>query len=114
MTRAALGVGFLLAQVAWVATAQRPRLWAPFHEHAVYSVSVQTAGGALDTRQALERYRLPTWHASRVRDEAWETNDLQHVKDVIAAHEAETEGPVVVELRARVNGEDQPAWRWAR
>lgn len=114
MTRAGLGLAFLLAQAAWVLTEQRPRLWAPFHEHAVYSLSVQAEGRALSTAQALERYRLPAWHASKVRDEAWETNDLQHVKDVIVAHEAGTRGEVVVELRARVNGEDQPAWRWAR
>lgn len=99
----------LLAQVAWVASAQRPALWAPFHEHAVYSIKVEVEGAQLDTLQSLQRYRLPKWHASAARDEAWETNSLQFVKDAIDAQERR---PARVELRARINGEEQPAWSW--
>ncbi len=105
--RLALGLTLLLGQLAWRG---RPALWAPFHQHAVYSLSVDVAGQHLDTAAALERYHLPKWHSAPSRDENWETNDLQFVKDVIRA--AETTG--TVELRARINGEEQPAWRWPR
>ena len=112
--RLGLGVLFLLAQLGWVLSGRRPALWAPFHQHAVYSLKVEVEGRQLDTLQSLERYRLPKWHASAARDEAWETNDLQFVKDIIVAAEAKTTGPVRVELRAKVDGEEQPPWRWAR
>jgi hypothetical protein len=105
--RAWAAVGFLCAQVAWVLSGRRPALWAPFHEHAVYSLKVTTGTQTLGTVQSLERYHLPKWHASAARDEAWETNSLQFVKDAIAAQEVEK---VRVELRARVNGEAQPTW----
>ncbi len=111
-TRLALGVLFLLAQLAWVVVGKRPTLWAPFHEHAVYSLEVTVEGRKLDTLQSLERYRLPKWHASAARDEAWETNSLQFVKDAIEAQEKAR--PVRVELRARVDGEAQAPWRWSR
>lgn len=114
MRRLALGLALLLVQVAWLVTGSRPTLWAPFHEHAVYSLAVTADGRTLDTKASLERYRLPTWHVTPARDEAWETNDLQRVKDVIVAFEARSPGPVAVELRSRINGEEQPAWRWSR
>lgn len=107
--RLAFGLLVLLAQVAWVLSGQRPALWAPFHEHAVYSIKVETQGEQLDTQQALQRYRLPKWHASAARDEAWETNSLEFVKDAIDASERR---PARVELRARINGEEQPVWTW--
>ena len=107
--RLALGVLLLLAQVAWVVSAQRPALWAPFHEHAVYSIKVEDRDERLDTRQSLERYRLSRWHSSAERDEAWETNSLDFVKDAIDARERR---PARVELRAKVNGEEQPVWTW--
>lgn len=110
----ALGVVLLLAQVAWVVSGKRPALWAPFHEHAVYSLKVEVDGRTLDTAQSLERYQLAKWHASAARDEAWETNSLQFVKDVIEAKEAGSTGPVRVELRARINGEEQPPWVFVR
>lgn len=109
--RVAIGVLLLFAQVAWVIAEKRPAMWAPFHEHAVYSLKVRVEGRELDTLQSLERYRLPRWHASAARDEAWETNSLQFVKDAIEASES---GPASVELRARVNGEEQPVWIWSR
>lgn len=109
-----LGVVLLLAQVAWVVAGKRPALWAPFHEHAVYSLKVEVDGRQLDTLQSLERYGLARWHASAARDEAWETNSLQFVKDAIVAHEAATSGPVRVELDAKVDGEAQPVWVWTR
>lgn len=109
-----LGVVLLLAQVGWVAAGKRPALWAPFHEHAVYSLEVEVEGRRLDTMQSLERYGLAKWHASADRDEAWETNSLQFVKDTIVAHEAATSGPVRVELKAKIDGEPQPVWLWAR
>ena len=111
-TRLALGVLLLLAQIAWVIAGRRPVLWAPFHEHAVYSLEVEVEGRTLDTQQSLERYRLPKWHASAARDEAWETNSLQFVKDAIEAQERAS--PVRVELRARIDGEEQPPWKWSR
>ena len=111
-TRLLLGVLVLFAQVAWVLAGKRPALWAPFHEHAVYSLKVEVEGRRLDTLQSLERYRLPQWHASAARDEAWETNSLQFVKDAIVRSEAAS--PVRVELRARVVGEEQPTWEWSR
>ena len=40
-------------------------------------------------------------------DRAWETNELQFVKDVVSR---EREG--TVELNATVNGERQPTWRF--
>ncbi|MDP2273995.1 MAG: hypothetical protein Q8K32_24855 [Archangium sp.] len=107
--RLALGVLLLLAQVGWVVSAQRPAWWAPFHEHAVYSIKVEERGARLDTLQSLERYRLSKTHASAARDEAWETNSLDFVKDAIDARERR---PARVELRARVNGEEQPVWTW--
>ena len=107
--RALAAVLFLLAQVAWILSSRRPALWAPFHEHAVYSLHVTVDGRTLDTVQSLERYRLSQWHASAARDEAWETNSLQFVKDAIAAQE---QAPARVELRARINGEEQPPWVW--
>lgn len=112
--RLGLGVLVLLAQLGWVLSGQRPALWAPFHEHAVYSLKVEVEGTQLDTVQSLERYRLAKWHASAARDEAWETNSLQFVKDTIVARESAGAGPVRVELRARINGEAQPPWRWER
>lgn len=112
--RFGLGVVVLLAQLGWVLWGARPALWAPFHQHAVYSLRVEVEGKQLGTLQSLERYQLAKWHASAARDEAWETNDLQFVKDTIVAHEARGSGPVRVELRARINGEEQPPWRWAR
>ena len=110
--RLGLGVLLLLAQITWVASGKRPALWAPFHEHAVYSLKVEVDGKQLDTLQSLERYRLPKWHTSAARDEAWETNSLQFVKDAIAAQEVAS--PVRVELRARIDGEEQPLWKWSR
>ncbi len=107
--RLGLGLLVLLAQVAWVVSAQRPALWAPFHEHAVYSIAVEERGERLGTMQSLERYRLSKTHASAARDEAWETNSLDFVKDAIDARERR---PAQVELRARVNGEEQPVWTW--
>jgi hypothetical protein len=107
--RALTAVVFLLAQVTWILSGRRPALWAPFHEHAVYSLHVTVDGRTLDTLQSLERYHLPKWHASAARDEAWETNSLQFVKDAIAAQEKEQ---VRVELRARVNGDAQPTWEF--
>jgi hypothetical protein len=107
--RALAAVVFLLAQVAWILAGRRPALWAPFHEHAVYSLKVTTETQTLDTLQSLERYHLPKWHASAARDEAWETNSLQFVKDAIAAQERDR---VRIELRARVNGEEQPTWTY--
>lgn len=107
--RGLAAVVFLLAQVGWILSGRRPALWAPFHEHAVYSLHVTVEGRALDTVQSLERYHLPRWHASAARDEAWETNSLQFVKDAITAQE---QSAARVELRARVNGEEQPAWVW--
>ena len=112
--RFAVGVVVLLLEVAWVVSGKRPALWTPFHEHAVYSLKVEADGRTLDTLQSLERYRLPQWHASAARDEAWETNSLQFVKDVIEASEARSSGPVKVELRSRIDGVEQPTWRWAR
>ncbi len=112
--RLALGLVLLLAQVVWVCAERRPALWAPFHEHAVYSLRVEVDGRQLDTMQSLERYGLAKWHASAARDEAWETNSLQFVKDAIVARESASMGPVSVELRARVDGEEQPVWRWAQ
>lgn len=112
--RLGLGLLVLLAQLAWVLSGKRPALWAPFHQHAVYSLKVEVEGRRLDTLQSLERYQLPKWHASAARDEAWETNDLQFVKDTIVATEARSRGPVQVELRAKIDGEEQPPWRWAR
>jgi hypothetical protein len=113
--KARFGVGLLvlLAQLAWVVAGKRPALWAPFHEHAVYSLKVEVEGKTLDTVQSLERYRLAKWHASAARDEAWETNSLQFVKDTIVAYERRSGAPVKVELRARVDGEAQPPWRWS-
>jgi hypothetical protein len=102
-----VAVAFLCAQVAWVGAARRPALWAPFHEHAVYSLKLELDGRTLDTVQCLERYRLAKWHASAARDEAWETNSLQFVKDAIVTQEKSGR----VELRSRVNGEEQPVWR---
>lgn len=112
--RLALGLLVLLAQVAWVCAERQPALWAPFHEHAVYSLKVEVEGRQLDTMQSLERYGLAKWHASAARDEAWETNSLQFVKDAIVARESASTGAVIVELRARVDGEEQPVWRWAK
>ena len=114
MKALALGAVLLLAQVGWVVAGKRPALWAPFHEHAVYSLKVTADGRELDTLQSLERYGLAKWHASGARDEAWETNSLQFVKDTIEAHEQATTGSVRVELRARVDGEAQPVWVWTR
>lgn len=116
MTRLAIGLALLLAQVAWLVSGARPRAWAPFHEHAVYTLSVLTKeGDTLDTKASLERYRLPTWHVSAERNEAWETNDLERVKDVIVDFEATTAAPAEwLLLRARVNGEEQPPWQWTR
>ena len=112
--RLGLGVVLLLVQLGWVIRGTRPALWAPFHEHAVYSLKVSVEGRQLDTVQSLERYQLPKWHASAARDEAWETNSLQFVKDRIEAYEAQSTGAVQVELRARVDGEEVAAWRWSR
>ena len=112
--RLGLGVLFLFAQFGWVLSGKRPALWAPFHQHAVYSLKVEVEGKRLDTLQSLARYSLPKWHASAARDEAWETNDLQFVKDTIVAFESRSSGPVMVELSARIDGEEQPPWRWAR
>jgi len=103
--RVAAGVTFLLAQLAWVAFGARPRLWAPFHEHARYSLHVTVDGGVFETRASLERYGLSTWHVQG--DSAWETNELQFVKDAVSR---EREG--TVELNATVNGERQPTWRF--
>lgn len=102
--RVALGVVFLVAQLAWVAVGLRPRLWAPFHEHATYSLHVTVDGRTLGTRESLERYGLATWHVAG--DSAWETNELQFVKDVVSREQAAT-----VELKARLNGVEQPTWR---
>lgn len=77
--RVALGLGFFAAQLAY----RWPATWAPFHEHAVYRLSMATDGGTLGTRALLERHRLPTWHWSAARDENWETNDLRFVVDVL-------------------------------
>jgi hypothetical protein len=116
MTRLVVGVALLLAQVGWLASGARPRAWAPFHEHAVYTLSVRTEeGDTLDTKASLERYQLPTWHVSVARNEAWETNDLERVKDVIVDFESTAAAPArEVVLRARVNSEEPPPWRWAR
>ena len=110
--RLGLGVLLLLAQITWVASGRRPALWAPFHEHAVYSLKVEVNGKRLDTLESLDRYGLPKWHASAARDEAWETNSLQFVKDAIEAQEGAS--PVRVELRARIDGEEQAPWKWSR
>ena len=112
MKALALGAVLLLAQVGWVVAGKRPALWAPFHEHAVYSLKVIAEGRELDTMQSLDRYGLAKWHASSLRDEAWETNSLQFVKDRIEARE--TTSPVRVELRAKLDGEEQPVWVWTK
>jgi hypothetical protein len=100
-----VGIALLLAQLAWVVTGQRPRLWAPFHEHAVYSLRVRLADRELGTEESLQRFGLSTWHVRG--DEAWETNDLDFVK-----HAASREREGTVELQATVNGERQPPWRF--
>ena len=71
-----LGLVLLAVQVGWVRSGARPALWAPFHHHAVFSVSVDVAGTHLGTREALARYGLPSWHYAAAREESWETNDL--------------------------------------
>lgn len=109
--RLALAVAFLAVPLAWRGP---PSAWAPFHEHAVYRLSVDVAGQHLDTKAALARYHLATWHFSAARDENWETNDLRFVTDVITAAEAKTEGPLRVVLEATVNGEPRPPWRLER
>lgn len=109
--RLTAGVVVLLAQVAWVLTGQRPSLWAPFHEHAVYTIEVRTGGQVLNTRQSLDRYQLSAVHYSPERDENWETNDLGFVIARIEAVEAGQREPAEVELRSRVNGQERPLWR---
>ncbi len=112
--RLAAGLAVLLAQVVWAVAGGRPSLWAPFHEHAVYALQVQVGGQVLNTRQSLERYHLGAYHASAERDENWETNDLGFVTARIEAVEAARGEPVAVELRAIVNGQQRPLWRWVR
>lgn len=102
---------FLLAQLVWRGP---PSPWAPFHEHAVYRLSVEVDGRRLDTKAALARYHLPRWHFSEARDENWETNDLRFVTGTITAAEANTPRPVRVVLEARVNGEPRPPWSLER
>ena len=112
--RVAVAAAVLFAQVAWVVAGARPSLWAPFHEHAVYTLHVRVAGQVLNTRQSLERYHLGAFHASPERDENWETNDLGFVTARIEAVESARGEPVAVELRATVNGKPRPVWRWVR
>ncbi len=112
--RLALGCAALAGQVAWVLAGVAPRAWAPFHEHAVYRLTVEIEGRQLATKEALERYRLPAWHFAAERDENWETNDLRFVTDVITAAEAKAESPVRVQLDARVNGEPRRSWSLER
>lgn len=114
MTRFVLGLLLLAAQLGWVISANRPALWAPFHHHAVFSLSVDVGGQHLATKDALARYQLPAWHFAAARDESWETNDLQFVIDAIEAKESRGSGPVRVELRSRINGAPQPVWRFVR
>jgi len=114
VVRLIIGVLILAAQLTWVVSDRRPALWAPFHEHAIYSLRVNVDGGVLDTSASVARYGLPSWHLSATRDENWETNSLRFVTDRIEAVEATTTGPVQVELRATVNGEEQPPWRFSR
>jgi len=89
--RLALGVGFFVAQLAslW------PSTWAPFHEHAVYRLSVN----GLNTKDSLAHYRLSSFHYSPERDENWETNDLRFVLRVI-----EASPPATVHLEGTLNG----------
>lgn len=102
-------MALLLGQLLWRGP---PDLWAPFHEHASYRLEVHLGGERLTGREALARYRLPTWHFAPGRDENWETNDLEHVKRVICATEARAARPAaLVVLEARRNGERLAPWR---
>ncbi len=112
--RALVGGALLVGQIAWVLAGLRPRVWAPFHEHAVYQLAVERDGHRLSTRESLERYQLSTWHFNAERDENWETNSLEFVKDVIRRQEANGAGPLTVELKATVNGRVVPDWMLSR
>jgi hypothetical protein len=89
--RIALGLGFFAAQLVYL----WPSTWAPFHEHAVYRLSVN----GLNTKDSLAHYRLPAFHYSPERDENWETNDLRFVVRII-----EASPPATVHLEGTVNG----------
>ncbi len=89
--RVTLGLAFLAAQLVY----RWPFTWAPFHEHAVYRLSMKVAGRTIGTKALLDQFRLPTWHFSPARDENWETNDLRDVVEVITrSHPAQ---PVTIE-----------------
>lgn len=109
--RLAAGVAFLGAQVVWRGPL---RPWAPFHEHAVYSLQVDVKGQHLDTLAALERYHLSHWYYAPSAQQNWETNELDFVKHVITATELRAGEPVQVRLEARVDGAPVPPWTFTR
>ncbi|MCB9676358.1 MAG: hypothetical protein H6737_14640 [Alphaproteobacteria bacterium] len=112
---AAVGVLFA-AQAVWIATGPlRPHSygnWAPFHEHATYTVDARIDGVRLDPAGVRARYGCYAHFYDAATDRDWQLNRMQHVLGWIERVERSSAHPAEVRVRYRIDGGPEQLWEW--
>ena len=112
-----LGVGlFLAAQVAWILTGpwrdHSYGNWAPFHEHATYTVEAVVDGEPLSPEQIRARYGCYAHFYDQETDRDWQLNRMSHGLGWNRVVEAASPQQAEVSVRYRVNGGPEQRWTW--
>jgi hypothetical protein len=108
--RLVTGAAILLAQVVTIAYARfipaRYFCWAPFDMQTDYSMTVWIDGAQLTPREVLKRYRRPA--------RGTDNRSVQNLIDMVQLYEERyNRGEKVrVEMKYRINGKEEPEWRW--
>ena len=111
------GIALILGiQVAWIVA--RPlhehsyANWAPFHEHATYTVHAVVDGHLLTPAEVRERYGCYAHFYDVDRQQDWQLNRMSHVLHWIRRVEEHRSEQAEITVHYRINGGAEETWQW--